>query len=35
MGQGQTLAGRRNEDLVGMKVSHLCARVAVCLKCMI
>ena len=34
-GQGHTLEGRRNEDLVAMKVSHLCERVAVCLKCMI
>ena len=34
-GQGQTPAGRRNEDLVGMIVTHLCERVAVCLKCMI
>ena len=34
-GQGQIPAGHRNEDLVGMRVTHLCERVAVCLKCMI
>ena len=33
--QGQTPAGCQNEDLAGMKVSHLCELVAVCLKCVI